>query len=544
MRGRRRAETSHRRRRSCARSRARPRPRPGRGRRRRRARSRAAPPRPRRRPSRSPRRAGCRARAWRAARCRRASSDARRSRRRARDRRRPPPRRPAASPGRADPEPARANGAVELPPAILPAGLDRRRRVTSANARASAASPRSSVYTASSVAVAAVDSPRSPPGASSSSRARAISASSAGTRTATRRSSLSAARSSGAGRTPRPRPARAYASGPSVRSKSSSSRRCSSSSASAPRRRAARRASRAASRAATASLALEDAHLAGLRARRHLELELAGERRDRRGRPERGVGHRQPQRRVQVVAVADEARVGPHAHDDERVAALAAAEAGVALAADADLLAVVDPGRDVDLELAPCDDGGRRRGSRRTAARAPRPPAAVRARPLLDELAEDVLRDAAGRTRRRRTSGTPRDAVPGSAPVAPQRSQGTATSTGTRDSDPGERLLELDLDDGLDVAAALRPRALPRCPEEVLAEERGEDVGEVAEVRERRLEAAAPEPRLPVAVVESRAARGRRAPRTPRRPRGSAARRRGRSRRPDGARARARGTPA
>jgi hypothetical protein len=59
---------------------------------------------------------------------------------------------------------------------------------------------------------------------------------------------------------------------------------------------------------------------------------------------------------VQVVAVSDEPLVGTHADDDERVAALGAAESGMPLAADTDLLAVVDAPRNVDLELRPRHD--------------------------------------------------------------------------------------------------------------------------------------------------------------------------------------------
>jgi hypothetical protein len=94
---------------------------------------------------------------------------------------------------------------------------------------------------------------------------------------------------------------------------------------------------------------------------------------------------------VQVVAVAHEPQVGSHADDDERVAALGAPESAVALAAHADLLAVVDPGRDLDVQLAAPDDapvapaGDARLLEGLTGA------AAVGARPLLDELAEDVL---------------------------------------------------------------------------------------------------------------------------------------------------------
>ena len=115
---------------------------------------------------------------------------------------------------------------------------------------------------------------------------------------------------------------------------------------------------------------------------------------------------------------------------------------------------------------------------------------------------------------------------PGSTPLPAQTSHGSATGNGTEPRGPVRRLDELDLDLRGDVgAAALAPARAPAA-EEVVAEEGGEDVGQVAEVEVRRLEAAAAQPRVAVAVVELRAPRASRAPRTPRRPRGSAPRRR------------------
>ena len=67
--------------------------------------------------------------------------------------------------------------------------------------------------------------------------------------------------------------------------------------------------------------------------------------------------------------------------------------------------------------------------------------------------------------------------------------------------DSGERLLELDLHDRLHVSPALRTAARARASEEIVAEERGEDVREASEVGEDRLEAAALKTRLPEPVV-------------------------------------------
>ena len=69
--------------------------------------------------------------------------------------------------------------------------------------------------------------------------------------------------------------------------------------------------------------------------------------------------------------------------------------------------------------------------------------------------------------------------------------------------------------------AARRALGAAARPEQVVAEERGEEVAEVAEVEVGRLEAARAQPGVAVAVVELAASRGSRAPRRPRRPRGS-----------------------
>src|SRR4029079_9930290 len=252
------------------------------------------------------------------------------------------------------------------------------------------------------------------------------------------------------------------------------------------------------------ALSAEYAHLARLRARRYLEGNLTRQGLHGRRHARRGFGHRQPYRRVQVVTVSDEPLVRTHANDDEGVAALGAAESGMPLASDTDLLAVVDSPRNVDLELRPLHDTA---VAAAVSTRLLEPLArtlALRARALLDELAEDVLRHAShnarARARRARTGRRPG--------LRPRRSAAFARDGEVeRDGDgrTGERLLEVDLDDGLDVSPTLR--TLPPAAEKVVSEERREDVGEVAEVRERRLEPATPESGLAVAVVRRAALR-------------------------------------
>ena len=72
---------------------------------------------------------------------------------------------------------------------------------------------------------------------------------------------------------------------------------------------------------------------------------------DRR-RPERRLGHREVDRRHDVVAVPHEARVRRDAHGDVRVACPAPGLARVTLAGEANALPVVDARRDPDLEPA------------------------------------------------------------------------------------------------------------------------------------------------------------------------------------------------
>ena len=138
--------------------------------------------------------------------------------------------------------------------------------------------------------------------------------------------------------------------------------------------------------------AAEDDDLARLRPRRQLELLLPVERRDCERGAERGLRERQVDGRVDVVALAHEALVGTDPHLDVDVAGRAADEPGVPLAAQADLLAVVDPRRDVDRQRPLLDDaaGAAALGARLLdpAARAGARRAGLRA----DELAEDAPR--------------------------------------------------------------------------------------------------------------------------------------------------------
>src|SRR6185312_7016512 len=110
-------------------------------------------------------------------------------------------------------------------------------------------------------------------------------------------------------------------------------------------------------------------------------------------RPQRRLGHRQVHARDDVVAVAHEASVRAHVHQNVRVAGTPPDLAGVALARQADPLAVMDAGRNVDVEHPllhlsprPLAVGTRRRDD---LTRSPALGTRIRA----DELPEDRGRD-------------------------------------------------------------------------------------------------------------------------------------------------------
>ena len=93
--------------------------------------------------------------------------------------------------------------------------------------------------------------------------------------------------------------------------------------------------------------------VAGLRSRRHLDLDVAVQRRHRQLGAQRGQRGGHVEDGHEVVAVAQEALIGRDPHEHVEVAGRAAALAGVAAPGEADALAVGDPGRDVDTQRAP-----------------------------------------------------------------------------------------------------------------------------------------------------------------------------------------------
>src|SRR5687767_6020392 len=247
----------------------------------------------------------------------------------------------------------------------------------------------------------------------------------------------------------------------------------------------------------------QHADLAGLRARLELELGVAVEGVDGHRGAERGLRHGEVDGGHDVVAVTHEARVAPHVDLHVDVARPPAEGACVALAREADPLAVVDPSGDVDVQLTllghpPGACAVRARGLDDLAGAS-----ATRATLRPDELAEDGARDRlqpaeplAGRAGRRRGSGG--GARSGADGAADDDREGHAAANALR------RLDELHLDLGEHVGAARRSPARPaaEATEEVVPEEGREEVGEVPEVELGRPETTGSEALVTVTVVE------------------------------------------
>ena len=267
--------------------------------------------RPRGRRSRSRRRGAGRAARPEGARGRAASSRARRFRTRARGRSRSRSRRSVRPPtdGPTQNGPARAGRWKARQRSAQPGGTSSSR--TAPNARAIRAPASASVYAASSSS-----GPRSrssnPSGASSSISARASSARSTGTRTDTRRTALSGTRSSASRRTPRrdgssPRPCRARTppAARAVRRRAGAGTTTFTSTRWSPRPKPWRTGIPRPFRTRISPGCVPASNASS---------SCAVERFDRARRPERGLDDRQVDRRVDVVALADETRIAVDAH--------------------------------------------------------------------------------------------------------------------------------------------------------------------------------------------------------------------------------------
>ena len=188
-------------------------------------------------------------------------------------------------------------------------------------------------------------------------------------------------------------------------------------------------------------------------------------------------------------------------HIDVRVAGDAAARPAWPGPRMPDPLAVVDPGRDLDVELLRLDRapvavaGGAGRLDDGAGAEAGR--AGLRAHELAEDAARDLLQLATAR------AGRARDALGARlGPVTLAGSQAAATSTSTLRSTPVKASASSIATATPTSPPRWRP---PRFPgEEVVAEEGGEDVAQVREVEVGRRVAAAAQAGVAVAVVELR----------------------------------------
>src|SRR3954447_8038250 len=258
-----------------------------------------------------------------------------------------------------------------------------------------------------------------------------------------------------------------------------------------------------------AAVALQDRHaapaqdddLARLRPRRQLELLLPVERRDRERGAERGLRERQVDGRVDVVAFAHESLVGTDLHLDIDVAGPPADEPGVPRAGQADLLAVVDPRRDLDRQRPLLDDAA---GAATLGARPLDPAAGAGARRAglgADELAENAPRhllQPPGAVARR--AGRDLASRFRAAASAVRAGHGCLERDLARHAVGG--LDELDLHGRHEIGTARAATTTAGAEDHVVAEEGREEVGEVAEVDVSALEAAASQSRMAVAVVK------------------------------------------
>ncbi len=172
----------------------------------------------------------------------------------------------------------------------------------------------------------------------------------------------------------------------------------------------------------------------------------------------------------------------------------------MAFAAEPDPLAVVDSGRDLDRRAsAPrATRPAPRHSVHGVSIRRPEPPQS--GQPWVRTNSPKTLRVTCWSRPAPPQVGHVEISVPGSAPLPPQCAQATATSNGTSRDDAVRGIDELDLDGGGEVGSPAAPR--PAAEEDVVAEERGEEIGEVAEVDVPRLEAAAAQAGVAVAVVQ------------------------------------------
>ena len=205
---------------------------------------------------------------------------------------------------------------------------------------------------------------------------------------------------------------------------------------------------------------------------------------------------------IDVVALAHEARVGLDADEHVHVAGTAAERARMALAGDADALTVVDPGRNLDVERSRLARRARRRGIPCTGARRSRRGRGSRGHAWARTNSPKRLRETWCRRPLPSQRGTGPRLRSRLDPVAAAHLAGGRHLERHLHLRSARGLDELDLDLCADVRAPLLRAAAHAAAEDVVAEERGEEVAQPADVEVGRREPAGPETGMPVAVVE------------------------------------------
>ena len=263
-------------------------------------------------------------------------------------------------------------------------------------------------------------------------------------------------------------------------------------------------------------------HLAGLRARGERDLLFAVDRRQEHGRAERGLRHRQVGAREDVVALADETLVGSDAHArrrGRRPGRRAHRHAPRRRSGCAGRRGC-RPGRPRRASAPRCAARGRSTRLQRSLTSCPAPP----------HFGHVCVRTNSPKALRETCCTWPIPphtsqaliVAPGSAPLPWQRVARDRDLERDAHRDASRRVHQVDLPPRRPRRRRGRAAAPRRAREQVVAEERGEEVGEVPEVEVARLEAAGCAGRRGRTGRRAGAAPGWTAPRTPPPPGGTA----------------------
>ena len=220
----------------------------------------------------------------------------------------------------------------------------------------------------------------------------------------------------------------------------------------------------------------------------------------RHGCTKRGLRQGEVDGAVDVVSFTYETLVRSDVHLDVHIPGGAADRACVTFAAEPDALPVVDARGDVDIQRSLLEHPAGAVALLAWMLDVPAGAAAGRTGLRAHELAEDAARHLA-QTAASAAAWTGADLRPrlGAAAVAARASDGDLERHLARR--PARGLDEVDLHSGGDVCAAATAGA-PGDPEEVVSEERSEQIGQIADIERRRPEAAAPQTGVTEAIVK------------------------------------------